>query len=201
MPRPEATTCTQVSDLIDHANRLRLDSDKFGELLAIMWECWNARNIFIFKNSDKNLHVLGKKAIEFVHSFRAHHEPICFIDSSSHPTAWSPPIAGCLKLNFDRGLVGDSFWGWGFVLRTQDGHVLLADAKHGRNPATATTEEARSCLYSLCYAYEFGARNIIVEGHNLSLIYMLQAKSTYDNTVGLFICSILSFIEKFAFFS
>lgn len=86
--------------------------------------------------------------------------------------------------------MGDSFWGWGFVLRNQDGDVLLAGAKHGRSPAGEATKQARSCLHGLHCAYNFGARNIIVE---------LQAKTTHDNTIGLFACNILSFIEEFDF--
>ncbi|KAJ8425826.1 hypothetical protein Cgig2_015901 [Carnegiea gigantea] len=82
-----------------------------------------------------------------------------------------------------------------------DGDVLLAGAKHGRRPASAVVEKACSCLHGLRCAYDFGASNIIIEGDSLTLIQVLQASITHDNVIGLLVCSILSFIEKFDFFS
>ncbi|KAJ8445873.1 LOW QUALITY PROTEIN: hypothetical protein Cgig2_000185 [Carnegiea gigantea] len=193
-----ATSFRTLLDCIDCA-RTRLDDDRFGEFLAVMWECCNVRNRFIFKNPDKNLYVLESNRFcsPLLHSSRANIarklEPPPYRLVTTH--------AGCLKLNFDGGRIGDSFRGWGFVLRNQDDDVLLTGAKHGRYPASAAVEEARSCLHGLHCAYDFGARNIIVEGDYLAIIQALQARTTRDNIIGLFVCSILSFIEKFDFYA
>jgi len=111
-------------DCIDGA-RVKLNKDKFREFLAVMWECWNVHNRFIFKRPECDLHVLSKRAIAFVHSFREH----CELDRAAslphHPSSWAPPVTGISKLNFDAGRIGDSCWGWGFMLRNQDGDILL----------------------------------------------------------------------------
>jgi len=57
------------TDCIDRAKRL-LDGDGFVDFLAVLWECWNAHNRFIFSKPDGNLHTLGRRAIDFVKSYR-----------------------------------------------------------------------------------------------------------------------------------
>ena len=47
----------------------RLSPEELGEFIAILWECWNARNRFIFGKPDNRLDVLGDRAMAFVRSF------------------------------------------------------------------------------------------------------------------------------------
>jgi len=92
------------------------------------------------------------------------------------------------------GRIGDSCWGWGFVLQNQDGDILLAGAKHDTNSAGAEIEEARSCPFGLRCVYEAGFCHITIEGDNLSLIRKFQSKSCHNNSLGLFVRFILSFV-------
>lgn len=101
-----------------------------GEFVAVLWECWNARNRFIFKTLDENLSMLSTRAISFVRNYRTmraregiQHEPL--------PAIWKPPVSGILKLNFDGGKIGEHDWGWGFVIHNQDGDIVLAGSKQG----------------------------------------------------------------------
>ena len=47
-----------------------LGPKELGESIAILWECWNARNRFVFGKLDNRLDVLGDRAVAFVRSFR-----------------------------------------------------------------------------------------------------------------------------------
>ncbi|KAJ8437526.1 hypothetical protein Cgig2_027601 [Carnegiea gigantea] len=114
-----------LADCIAKAGE-NLDKDTFGDFLAVMWECWNARNLFIFRRPDNNLSVLGEGAIVFVRSFRELQNIELSPQTTLHPTYWSPPMTGYCKLNFDVGMVAGNIAGWGFVLRDHNGNVLLA---------------------------------------------------------------------------
>ncbi|KAJ8434123.1 hypothetical protein Cgig2_024241 [Carnegiea gigantea] len=89
-----------LADCLGNA-RKSLDEDLFGDFLVVMWECWNARNRFIFKNPDHNLSSLGKGVIDFVHSYRHTLDSESSPQPTTHKSTWSPPTPGYLKLNFD----------------------------------------------------------------------------------------------------
>ncbi|KAJ8444433.1 hypothetical protein Cgig2_005955 [Carnegiea gigantea] len=148
--------------------RENLDKDAFVDFLAVMWECWNAHNCFVFRRPDNNLSVLGKRAIAFVHSFRELQNVELPPQTMLHPTYWSPLMTGCTKLNFDAGIVACTTAGWGFVLRDHDGNILLAGIKHHHGYAGAPVEEVRACLYGLLCAQAYGIQNIIIESDCLS---------------------------------
>ncbi|KAJ8443265.1 hypothetical protein Cgig2_010160 [Carnegiea gigantea] len=99
--------------------------DELGEFLAVLWECWNARNHFIFETPDKSLAILGARTISFVRSCRASHA--CETEKkSASPALWKPPESGWFKLNFDGGKNGESGRVWGFVVHSCDGDIILA---------------------------------------------------------------------------
>ncbi|KAJ8448892.1 hypothetical protein Cgig2_030748 [Carnegiea gigantea] len=106
-----------------------LDSDHTREFIAVMWECRNARNTFILQKMNPNVSSVGSRAILFVKSFLEHHDLDVPLVSNQHPIVWSPPAHGYVKMNFDTGCVGETCWGWGFVLRNHDGDVLGAGTK------------------------------------------------------------------------
>ena len=117
--------------LVDYLGNARksLDEDLFGDFLTVMRECWNARNDFIFKNSDHKLSSLGKRVIDFVHSYRHTLDSESSPQPMAHKSTWSPLTPGYLKLNFDGASMNNSFWGWGwgFVLHSHSNDVLLLE--------------------------------------------------------------------------
>lgn len=168
--------------------------------VAIIWECWNARNRFMFKKADYNPSVLSKRASSFVLSY---HEMKDRVEQSvtTFPTMWKPPPMGILKLNFGGGKVGEDSWGWGFVIRSFDGDVVMEGTQQGANFAGPTIEEARACLSGLQSAHDQGSLSLVVEGDCLPLIQKLQNKLIEDNVLGLFIVDILNLVAKFDFVS
>ncbi|KAJ8452986.1 hypothetical protein Cgig2_014749 [Carnegiea gigantea] len=183
-------------DCIVQAMQL-LSEDSFGDFLAIMWECWNARNRFIFGTPESNLSILGKRALSFVRSYRLHHEATALTHGTVHPFAWTPPPPGYVKLNFDGDIISETIARWGFVIRDHNDNILLAGTKHQPGHADASIEEARACLHGLTCAHNHGVRNIIIEGDCLHLIELLKAKSTPDNFLGFLVKDITFFLTRF----
>ena len=129
-----------LADCITNASHT-LDDDAFGDLLAVMWECWNARNRFIFSSPDRNLATLGKCALDFVRSYHLHQETTP--PRRGSPLCQDSAAPGYVKLNFDGAIFGESFSGWCFVLRDHDNNILLAGTKPSWR-TIASIEEARA---------------------------------------------------------
>ncbi|KAJ8431628.1 hypothetical protein Cgig2_029036 [Carnegiea gigantea] len=149
------------------------DKEELGHFVAIVWECWNAQNRFIFGMPDFNPSVLGVRALKLVQSY-AEAQEMRVAPKASHQTKWKPPISGMLKLNFDGGKIGESGWGWGFVVRNHGGEVVLAGSHQGLGFAGALVEEVRACLWSLQTARRFGFDSLVIEGDSLSLHQKLR---------------------------
>ena len=109
------TRFSTMSDCILVA-RKELSLDELGMFVAILWECWNVRNQFIFGSPDMDVALRSSRAIRFVTSYRQMREPLCSSGCAA-PTGWKPPSTGMLKLNFDSGQIGEQGWGSGFVVR------------------------------------------------------------------------------------
>ena len=119
--------------------------------------------------------------------------------SISHPSTWTPPMAGYVKLNFDGGCIGHTFSGQGFAIRDHDGNILPAGVKHTKGAGTAIIEEVQACLYALECTYAHGLRIIIIEG--LQLIQMLKSRSPTDSLISFFLKDIFAFLANFDFYS
>jgi len=60
--------CTMV-DCIVLAHQ-ELSMEELGMFVAILWECWNARNRFIFESIEDDVTQLSSRARRFVASYR-----------------------------------------------------------------------------------------------------------------------------------
>jgi len=56
-------------DCITIASR-ELSTDDLGMFVALLWECWNARNRFIFGSQERDAAQLSKRTATFVMSYR-----------------------------------------------------------------------------------------------------------------------------------
>ena len=143
---------------------ISLDCELLDIFMAVMWECQNTKNCFIFGKMNTNLGVLRLGTIAFVRSFCEAQEREGLPSVVIHLELWRPPAHGCMKLNYDGGNMGETTWGRGFVLRNDLGDIELAGANHGPWFAASRVKEARSCLFGLKCALEIGVCNIVVEG-------------------------------------
>ncbi|KAJ8434561.1 hypothetical protein Cgig2_014392 [Carnegiea gigantea] len=133
------------------------------------------------------MEMLGKRAIAYVHSFRDQQTINSSPSPISHPSTWTSPMAGYVKLNFDGICIGRSFSGWRFAVRDHDGNILLAGVKHMKGATAVIIEDVRACLYTLKCTYSCGFRSVIIEGDNLQLIQMLKSRSPTDSLISFFL--------------
>ncbi|KAJ8425867.1 hypothetical protein Cgig2_028212 [Carnegiea gigantea] len=179
-----------------------MDRRQMGEFFSILWEYWNARSCFIFQQPDKNLAVLGDKAVSFVRRYRECQALEALAPTSqTAPTpltaSWKPSMAGFLKLNFDGGKVG----GGGSVIRSSDGDIVLAGVEQGGSFGGPEVEEANTYLFGIKCARETGLDNPVIEADCLALIQKLKQSTIQDNVVGSFIKYILNICGSFNFVS
>jgi len=175
-----------------------LSMEELGMFVAILWECWNARNRFIFESIEDDVTQVSSRARRFVASYREMKDTMG-VSGQSHPAAWKPPPAGLLKLNFDSGQLGEQGWGNGFVVRGSDGAVVLAGVQQKQGTITLAGGEAQACLFALQSAQQYGISSLCVEGDCLPLIQKLQNKTVEDNFVGFIISNILALVVQFEF--
>ncbi|KAJ8441764.1 hypothetical protein Cgig2_009010 [Carnegiea gigantea] len=147
-----------------------------------------------------NPSVLGVRALKLVQSF-AEAQEARVAPEASNQTKWKPPISGVLKLNFDGGKIGESGWGWSFVMRNHGGEVVLAGSHQGLGFAGALVEEVRACLWSLQTARRFGFGSLVIEGDSLSLHQKLSNRIIDDNYVGCLVKDVLDLLDCFQFAS
>ena len=84
-----------------------IDKDELGIFVAVIWECWNNQNRFIFQKPDHNLAVLGQRAASFVKQYHKLKEKEA-VSRLPHEAHWKPPVTGMLNLNYDGGQVGEA---------------------------------------------------------------------------------------------
>lgn len=132
----------------------------------------------------------------FVRSFREAKER-CERKTQAQPCLWTPPTASLLKMNVDAGRIGEDNWGWGFVIRSHDGDVLLVGNMQGSGFIDAETEEARAFLFGLQQAKETGHTELIIKCDCMNLVQKLNAKEVHENFVRWVIQDILRLVESF----
>ena len=178
-----------------------LSADRVAEFVAVMWECWNSRNRFIFGQQDCWRGGLAQRAINFVHEFRAMKEQGQRCSMLEDQSIWEPPSEGLLKVNFDAGMFPGAGGGWGFTICDKDGDIVLAGVSQKMGYNGAELEEAGACLFALKQALAHGFRNLVIEGDCLALISKLRRQVRPNNMLGFFISAILSTSALFEFVS
>ena len=116
---------TTPMDALLQASKV-LSLDRLGEYVAVLWECWNLRNRFIFEKKVDNGDALASRAVAFVLNFRRMRDEESPVPQSTDASCWRPPSLGIFKLNFDAGKVGQNVREWGFVVRDHMGEAVLA---------------------------------------------------------------------------
>jgi len=162
-----------------------LDAEELGSFVAIAWECWNARNRFIFPKPDRNPSKLVKKAVTFVRSYWDMKTRVQGA-GSNHPLRWGSLPSGLQKINSDGGMVGEEGWAGGswIIIRDNDGNICMTGVLQGANFAGATIEEAQACLMSLQTARERNLLRVVVEGDCLPRVQKPQNKAIVYSSVG-----------------
>jgi len=106
-----------------------------------------------------------------------------------------------VKVNFDAGMVEGTVRGWGFLIRDNDGDVVMASVDQKLGFQGAELEEAGACLFAMKKALAHGFRKIVMEGDCFTLISKVQRKESPDAMLGFFISDIPRLSVLFEFVS
>ncbi|MCI12438.1 hypothetical protein A2U01_0033543, partial [Trifolium medium] len=101
-------------------------------LASITNSIWVARNKKVFQNKDTPVIEVVDQALQILHEYKHHAvearlETVNSVPSDNrHNKSWNPPPRNFQKLNVDAHLCDDGHWGFGFVLRREDGRCVGA---------------------------------------------------------------------------
>ncbi|MBA0633918.1 hypothetical protein Godav_029786 [Gossypium davidsonii] len=128
--------------------RLRQRSRVRGvtDLMKTLWNCWNNRNNYIFREKEEEAKQIWERANNLNKDFG-----ICnmlneaLLSQNIVEKRWKKPPKDVIKINFD-ATVGENRTGYGMVIRDEEGFVLGGGGgfKEGRR----SVEEAE------CMAFE-----------------------------------------------
>ncbi|CAJ2635380.1 unnamed protein product [Trifolium pratense] len=91
------------------------DKECMEKICAIIYEIWNARNIFVFQEKNIPLQEISNTAFKRLHEYQAHGENHIPNQSTkpkgcSNNISWSPPLRGILEANVDAHQSSDGHW-------------------------------------------------------------------------------------------
>ena len=154
-------------------------------IAIIWWFIWYARNQIIFRQDSIAPRALGLMIRAFICKLngvdRKMGEVWCSKPTSSRPPrvsrstiTWDPPQKNFTKLNFDGSLLSNGSAAYGFVLRNEEGNLLLSGAGAIPPNLSILVAEAWGLREGIRGALFLGIKNLIIEGDNLSVIQAIK---------------------------
>ncbi|XP_074298254.1 uncharacterized protein LOC141629092 [Silene latifolia] len=104
--------------------------------------------------------------------------------NSCHPSRWTEPEMGRLKVNVDGVVLTSSGNGIGVVVRDWVGVVRRAGVSHVRQRWEPDIVEAKAALVGLQIARQMGVEVLVLESDSLSLIKALKTRNVPRSYLG-----------------
>ncbi|KAJ4963890.1 hypothetical protein NE237_023829 [Protea cynaroides] len=158
------------------------------------WTLWKERNTFYFDHVDGLPNDIISRAERSWKEFhRVHPLPGATqgmgMSSPESPPRWSPPLAGCVKLNVDVATTENPYaHGLGFILRDSVHVPLRAVSQKFCFPSVAVGE-AMAIREGLREAITLGFINILVESDSLKVVNLINR---FHSVGEIFVASIVS---------
>ncbi|GAU30599.1 hypothetical protein TSUD_392900 [Trifolium subterraneum] len=141
----------------------------YGESSTTPFHIWQARNQKNLNNKDIPITEVVDRALKILSEYHTH-----LIKSSHNPTplkasvdrnnmCWSPPPPTFHKLNVDAHLSGDGRWGFGLVLRRDDGHCVGAATRACDGTNDVAMAEASGLREALLLIDQLQLNKVIIE--------------------------------------
>jgi ribonuclease HI len=139
------------------------------QIISITYSIWWTRNKKVFQNSNTPVIEALDQALKSIHEFHHHTTLACPNLSSQAALAnrnnkcWTPPPRSFLKLNVDAHLHDDGHWGYGMLLRSEDGRAVGAKTKVLKGTGDATLAEAVGIYEALQWLKTQNYHKVIIE--------------------------------------
>ena len=93
------------------------------------------------------------------------------IPRTARAVKWRPPIAPCVKANFDGAIFSqDGLAGIGVIIRNEQGLVMAALSQQIPSPTSVEMVEVLAAHQALVFAKELGFDRMILEGDSETVI-------------------------------
>lgn len=169
---------------------------------VICWGIWRARNKVLYANGSHDYNETVGAALSFFQAFEevlkeAWQSGSAVRDGILEKASWQPPSRGKVKINCDAGFVGEGVVSFGFVIRDENGDVLVAATHQERAMWEANIAEAKAINYALRLALSEGFDEVEVETDCLQVVHILQMKKTSLSALSLVVNDALRTSELF----
>ncbi|GAU17808.1 hypothetical protein TSUD_171970 [Trifolium subterraneum] len=138
-------------------------------IATITYSIWLGRNNKVFHNKDTPASEVVERAMKTLSEYH-HHLVVDRISSSIPPNSivrnnisWSPPPSNFLKLNVDAHLTSDGRWGFGMLVRSDDGRCIGAATRVCNGDHDADMAEATGLFEALKLVEKNRYSNTIIE--------------------------------------
>jgi ribonuclease HI len=167
--------CDCLSNII-----LKESAEEVEMVISIIYHIWRARNEFVFQNKDLPFKEVVKRACASTSDYRK----LCISQNKHHRSSeaqvgghnkiWSPPAKDTLKLNVDANPCGDGRWGFGLVLRTEDGRCVGSTTRVARGSEVVVEGEALGLNAAIEFAESNNLHRVTFEIDSLTVINAMR---------------------------
>ena len=108
---------------------------------------------------------IASKAYGVLQEFQQLRPTHTVIPRTAHAVKWRPPIAPCVKANFDGTIFSqDGLAGIGVIIQNEQGLVMTVLSQQIPSPALVEMVEVLAARRDLVFAKELGFDKVVVEG-------------------------------------
>lgn len=161
--------------------------------VAVLWNIWIARNKFYFEEITPEPKLIVSRALRLsMESAQQSRDKRTQGSKKKANAAWSKPPLDRLKLNSDAAVFRDGTVGYDFVVRNENGGVILAGAKRERVAGASELAEAMALRFGLGISLQSGLSNLLVETDSEIVVRAIMR----DNDVDPYTMLIIEDIKK-----
>ncbi|KAH9712392.1 putative reverse transcriptase/RNA-dependent DNA polymerase [Citrus sinensis] len=170
-------------------------------LVAICWGIWSARNQFIFKLKKEDPQIVLAKAEAILKAYKRTHMPASIhMDQQTRmlQQSWTPPPAGCYKLNVDAATNRDKqISGLGAVIRNAEGNVVAAAINFSKFFGDVAYVEAAAMEFGLQVAGNANLPSLIVETDSQEVAGFVNNRQSSMTEIWWVVAAIQSLMKNF----
>ncbi|KAK2367272.1 putative mitochondrial protein [Trifolium repens] len=184
-PLTITTSNVQTQSFPDWLSYMLINSTKecMQTISTVIYSIWIARNKRIFQNKSIPAKDVVAQAMKNLSEYRRH-----WIENrlskSTHATSgtrnnksWNPPSRNCHKLNVDAHLKDDGRWGFGLILRRDDGRCVGAATRVREGPNDAAMAEATGLHEAILFAQANQLKDTSIELDSAIIVNAIARKN------------------------
>lgn len=193
--------CAQLSNFVNArevvAQILKKKQDKKMIMIIAMWFLWNERNAIREEGRRRTTESIARAIRSYAEENWAKPD-IQQQGAKRGVKYWSRPQAGILKLNCDAAFNPENkSGGWGFLIRDNDGDVVLNGWGRVNHLLNAAQAETIACLQGVQAAVGAGIGRLILETDSMMVVHAME-RVTPDRSMAGEVIEELKFLESMA---